>query len=138
MPPPGTPQPSQREIDALVGWLESTLDEAGKRYLREIGGRVTHQGLRRVIVEGHADKTEVKHDEFGNWRYSVERALTVLRFLYLCDDCGFDKNDLRSKLVLRGEGDLDAHTLAAPERLVGRPDDRRVDIVLDFGDERDR
>ena len=30
MPPPGTPQPSQREIDALVGWLESTLDEASK------------------------------------------------------------------------------------------------------------
>src|SRR5712671_588179 len=30
MPPPGTPQPSQQEVDALVGWLESTLDEASK------------------------------------------------------------------------------------------------------------
>jgi len=27
MPPPDTPQPSQPEIDALVGWLESTLDK---------------------------------------------------------------------------------------------------------------
>src|SRR5882757_6810658 len=26
MPPPGTPQPSQKEIDAMIGWLEATLD----------------------------------------------------------------------------------------------------------------
>src|ERR1700716_1451381 len=32
MPPPGTPQPSQKEVDALVGWLESTLDETGKEH----------------------------------------------------------------------------------------------------------
>ena len=28
MPPPGMPQPSQQEVDALIGWLESTLDHA--------------------------------------------------------------------------------------------------------------
>jgi mono/diheme cytochrome c family protein len=28
MPPPGEPQPAQREIDALVGWLETRLDSA--------------------------------------------------------------------------------------------------------------
>src|SRR5262245_10185984 len=30
MPPPGFLQPSQQEIDALVAWLESTLDESSK------------------------------------------------------------------------------------------------------------
>ncbi|HUG73475.1 MAG TPA: DUF1592 domain-containing protein [Steroidobacteraceae bacterium] len=28
MPPPGEPQPTQREIDSLVGWLETRLDAA--------------------------------------------------------------------------------------------------------------
>jgi hypothetical protein len=32
MPPPGFLQPSQKEVDALVGWLESTLDETGKEH----------------------------------------------------------------------------------------------------------
>src|SRR6195256_6349904 len=32
MPPPGLPQPSQQEIDALVGWLESTLDPSSKTH----------------------------------------------------------------------------------------------------------
>src|SRR5262245_29121006 len=30
MPPPGIAQPSQKEVDALVGWLESTLDESSR------------------------------------------------------------------------------------------------------------
>src|SRR3954467_6104624 len=33
MPPPGFPQPSQKEVDALVGWLESTLDKSGQDHL---------------------------------------------------------------------------------------------------------
>src|SRR5438067_7917005 len=45
MPPPGTPQPSQREIDALVGWLESTLDEASKA---QSAGHVAVQRLNRT------------------------------------------------------------------------------------------
>src|SRR6267142_2054001 len=45
MPPPGTPQPSQREIDALVGWLESTLDEASKA---QPAGHVAVQRLNRT------------------------------------------------------------------------------------------
>src|SRR5207237_3295788 len=44
MPPPGMPQPSQQEIDALVGWLESTLDESSKAHL---AGRVVVQRLNR-------------------------------------------------------------------------------------------
>ena len=110
---------------------KSTLGETGKRNLREYGALAADPQFKRVVVEGHADKIEVKGDEFGNWKLSVERALAVLQFLYLCDDCGFDKNQLRSKLVLRGEGDLGAKELRADERLVGRAGDRRVDIVLD-------
>jgi uncharacterized protein DUF1592/uncharacterized protein DUF1588/uncharacterized protein DUF1587/uncharacterized protein DUF1585/uncharacterized protein DUF1595/cbb3-type cytochrome c oxidase subunit III len=45
MPPPGTPQPSQQEIDSLVGWLESTLDESGKGHL---AGHVAVQRLNRA------------------------------------------------------------------------------------------
>src|SRR5258705_9072197 len=45
MPPPGNAQPSQKEIDALIGWLESTLDESSKAHL---AGRVPVQRLNRT------------------------------------------------------------------------------------------
>src|SRR5438552_884266 len=45
MPPPGLPQPSQQEVDALVGWLESTLDEGSKAHL---AGHVPVQRLNRT------------------------------------------------------------------------------------------
>src|SRR5258705_4281663 len=45
MPPPGILQPSQQEVDALVGWLESTLDESSKAYL---AGHVPVQRLNRT------------------------------------------------------------------------------------------
>src|ERR1700716_3235141 len=45
MPPPGIAQPSQQEVDALVGWLESTLDESSKAHL---AGHVPVQRLNRT------------------------------------------------------------------------------------------
>src|SRR4030095_3200583 len=45
MPPPGFLQPSQQEIDALVSWLESTLDESSKAHL---AGHVPVQRLNRT------------------------------------------------------------------------------------------
>jgi hypothetical protein len=45
MPPPGAPQPSQQEVDALVSWLEGTLDESGKAHL---AGHVAVQRLNRT------------------------------------------------------------------------------------------
>src|ERR1700681_1761261 len=45
MPPPGMPQPSQQEVDALVGWLESTLDKSGKEHL---AGHVPVERLNRT------------------------------------------------------------------------------------------
>jgi Protein of unknown function (DUF1592)/Protein of unknown function (DUF1588)/Protein of unknown function (DUF1587)/Protein of unknown function (DUF1585)/Protein of unknown function (DUF1595)/Cytochrome C oxidase, cbb3-type, subunit III len=45
MPPPGNPQPSQAEVDALIGWLESTLDESSKAHL---AGHVPVQRLNRT------------------------------------------------------------------------------------------
>src|ERR1700682_346288 len=45
MPPPGAPQPSQKAVDALVAWLESTLDKSGMEHL---AGRVAVQRLNRT------------------------------------------------------------------------------------------
>ena len=45
MPPPGLPQPSQQEVDALIGWLESTLDESSKAHH---AGHVPVQRLNRT------------------------------------------------------------------------------------------
>jgi len=45
MPPPGTEQPSQQEVDALIGWLESTLDKSGKAHL---AGHVPVERLNRT------------------------------------------------------------------------------------------
>src|SRR5260370_21233644 len=45
MPPPGNLQPSQKEVDELIGWLESTLDESSKAHL---AGRVPVQRLNRT------------------------------------------------------------------------------------------
>src|SRR6516165_8285270 len=44
MPPPGAPQPSQKEVDALINWLVSTLDETGKTHL---AGHVAVERLNR-------------------------------------------------------------------------------------------
>jgi mono/diheme cytochrome c family protein len=30
MPPPGSPQPAQKDVDSFVGWMENTLDTHAK------------------------------------------------------------------------------------------------------------
>src|SRR5207237_10912546 len=45
MPPPGNLQTTQKEVDALIGWLESTLDKSSKAHL---AGRVPVQRLNRT------------------------------------------------------------------------------------------
>src|SRR6266853_679073 len=45
MPPPGAPQPSQQQVDALIGWLEGTLDQSGSAHL---AGRVAVERLNRT------------------------------------------------------------------------------------------
>jgi hypothetical protein len=45
MPPPGNLQPSQQEVDALINWLETTLDESGKTH---VAGHVPVQRLNRT------------------------------------------------------------------------------------------
>src|SRR6516162_5172706 len=44
MPPPGAPQPSQQQVDALIGWLEGTLDKSSKAHL---AGHVPVERLNR-------------------------------------------------------------------------------------------
>src|SRR5215469_7058475 len=45
MPPPGFPQPSQKEVDALIGWLEGTLDKSSTDHL---AGHVAVERLNRT------------------------------------------------------------------------------------------
>jgi uncharacterized protein DUF1592/uncharacterized protein DUF1588/uncharacterized protein DUF1587/uncharacterized protein DUF1585/uncharacterized protein DUF1595/cbb3-type cytochrome c oxidase subunit III len=45
MPPPGNLQPTQKEVDALINWLETTLDESSKTHL---AGHVGVQRLNRT------------------------------------------------------------------------------------------
>src|SRR5262245_12923488 len=49
MPPPGFLQPSQQEVDALVGWLENTLDESSK------ADHAGHVPVQRVNRTEHAN-----------------------------------------------------------------------------------
>src|SRR5215475_5683118 len=52
MPPPGMLQPSQQEVDALIGWLESTLDESSKA--RHAG----HVGVQRLNRTEYANAVQ--------------------------------------------------------------------------------
>jgi hypothetical protein len=45
MPPPGSPQPAQKDVDAFVGWMENALDTSAKR---PNAGRVPIQRLNRI------------------------------------------------------------------------------------------
>ena len=45
MPPPGNRQPAQQEIDALVSWLESSIDESSEA---PVAGHVPVQRLNRT------------------------------------------------------------------------------------------
>jgi flagellar motor protein MotB len=115
---------------------KADLDDIAKTHLREAGRMIAaNPDVRRIVVMGYADKVRPTRDEFFNWKVSVDRAEAVLRFLYLCTDCGYRPEDVRPKLVLHGEGDLDSRQLGVAEQLTGEPSDRRVDIVLDRSDD---
>jgi flagellar motor protein MotB len=108
------------------------LDAQGRAELRRVGEQLAGlKHVRRIVVQGHADQLQNPDDKFFNWDLSVKRALEVLKFLYLCEDCGYGPA-VRAKLVLRGEGELDAHQLTPEQRKSGNRDDRGVDIILDY------
>ena len=52
MPPPGAPQPSQKEVDALINWFVSTLDETGKTHL------AGHVGVERLNRTEYANAVQ--------------------------------------------------------------------------------
>lgn len=116
--------------------LKSMLDSRAQNNLRIAGSQIgIYPGVRKIVVQGYADRDPVRvrgetgqrvDDPFGNLNISVERALSVLRFLYECRDCGYKLEEVRPRLALRGEGDTDANkkqTLTS---------DRRVDILIYF------
>jgi len=48
MPPPGSRQPDERDVDALVGWMEAKLDAAASSPLAAKAGHVPAQRLTRT------------------------------------------------------------------------------------------
>ena len=42
MPPPGSPQPSQKDVDSFVGWMENTLDSHAR------GPKAGHVPIQRM------------------------------------------------------------------------------------------
>lgn len=115
--------------------------EKHERFLQEVGQNLAKAppGCKRIIVQGYADRVPfceewrgnkcVKEDPFGNWNLSAKRALAVLRFFYLCSNCGYGEG-VRKKLTLSGQGDISS----APD-LGGSHKDRRVDVIMDYGDD---
>lgn len=119
----------------IFGLNRSDLNDEGRSHLRKVGHFIARNlsGLQRILVMGYADNVPAKLDPFFNWSISVARAQEVLRFLYLCSDCGYPPEKIRPMLMLQGTGDLDSRILSREEHSGGNPDDRRVDIVLDWG-----
>jgi len=93
-------------------------------YLREIGSQLSSPDAKRIVILGFADSQPCRSDPFCNWQLSALRAEEVLKFFYLCSDCGYGQ-DVQRKLILRGEGNLSSGLL--PSAL-----DRRVDVIIEF------
>jgi flagellar motor protein MotB len=114
----------RRNIAFVPGLAELNADQ--KEYLRRVA-QTLPEGLHaagdcKIVVLGKADSAKFKEDPFGNWSLSARRALAVLQFLYDCANCGYGP-EMRGKLVLLGEGDVESTGVGA--------DDRRVDLVID-------
>ena len=107
------------------GTRQATLTSEHEEYLRKIAlelpAGLKAAGPCKVVVLGKADAEKFR-DPFGNWDLSARRALAVLRFLYNCTNCGYG-TEMRNRLVLLGEGDV--------ESAGASNDDRRVDLVID-------
>jgi len=118
--------PLKGQVDFEPG--ESAILPRHVPYLRKIASILAQAtGSKRIIVLGFADRTPFEGDPFGNWRLSAERALHVLQFFYNCHNCGYDV-EIRKQLTLTGEGDI-----GASQTNVTNSEDRRVDIIIDFG-----
>jgi flagellar motor protein MotB len=116
----------RKQLD--FGSFSSELNDKHRAYLRKVARQLPvaleKAGDCSVVVLGAADSAPVQGDVFGNWRLSSNRALSVLEFLYECEDCGYDKS-MQRRLTLLGEGDTKADRTRVSE------EDRRVDLILD-------
>jgi flagellar motor protein MotB len=117
--------PLKGKVD--FGTNSANLKPQHEKYLREIGEYLKQApGSKRIVIMGHADRQPFPNDPFGNWRLSSQRALRVLDFLYSCNDCGYGP-EVREQLTLTGEGNINADS---EQR--NNPEDRRVDVIIDF------
>jgi flagellar motor protein MotB len=131
----GTGVAFHRDGDKLVFPLKSKVEfETGhveiqpkqQRYLRDVAKNFVNPAIRRIVILGFADSQACRNDPFCNWDLSARRAQEVLKYFYLCLDCGFDPEVIRKKLTMTGEGNITSVKASG--------EDRRVDIILEFDD----
>lgn len=122
----GCPDPSKPLCDA-------GLSHSNEDNLRNVAKIIAgNPGWNRIVIEGRADAAPYrdpktgKIDPFKNFELSSRRATLVLRFFYDCNDCGYDEDVIRPKLVLSGLGSRSGTQADQGER--------RVDLVLDYSD----
>jgi len=128
--------PLDKQVNFATGRAE--LDLQAQDHLRRVARQIaaacadSRVQCKKVVVEGHADRVPFKNNKFGNWELSANRAVQVLQFFYNCLHCGYGE-EIRARLALSGQGDVDA-----AKSLNGNASDRRVDVILDYGKERDQ
>ena len=107
---------------------EHTLLPQHRLFLREVAHLLNSTDIESILVKGTADSQKCKNpeDKFCNWDVSTERASAVLKFFYLCEDCGYDPGRIRRVLKLAGDGDTGSARTGKDES-----SERRVDVILD-------
>lgn len=105
---------------------QATLNAAGEKVIKRLGGVLKSIEDKVVIVEGHTDNVPIsprlKKMYADNWELSAARATNVVRFLQ--NEIGIDGN----RLAASGYGQF--RPLASNRTAEGRAQNRRIQIVF--------
>lgn len=105
---------------------QATLNAAGEKVIKRLGGVLKSIEDRAIIVEGHTDNVPIsprlKKMYADNWELSAARATNVVRFLQ--KEIGIDGN----RLAASGYGQF--RPLASNRTAEGRAQNRRIQIVF--------
>ncbi|MDF1580856.1 MAG: OmpA family protein [Desulfuromonadales bacterium] len=105
---------------------QATLNAAGEKVIKRLGGVLKSIEDKVIIVEGHTDNVPIsprlKKMYADNWELSAARATNVVRFLQ--NEIGIDGN----RLAASGYGQF--RPLASNRTAAGRAQNRRIQIVF--------
>ncbi|MBW6513053.1 MAG: OmpA family protein [Desulfuromonadaceae bacterium] len=105
---------------------QATLNTAGEKVIKRLGGVLKSIEDKVIIVEGHTDNVPIsprlKKMYADNWELSAARATNVVRFLQ--NEIGIDGN----RLAASGYGQF--RPLASNLTAEGRAQNRRIQIVF--------